>query len=133
MELMHSSKQLSANGEIGGGAATLYGTLSSTQGATVKAATAGLSGALASDGSLQRGISLLQSGVGEMGTKLGAGTNELLSGIGTLQEGADSLNSGLGTLASGASQLNERSRNSFDRSEHSSEQYGRTGIWCRTA
>ena len=40
------SKQLSANGEIGGGAATLYGTLSSTQGATVKAATAGLSGAL---------------------------------------------------------------------------------------
>lgn len=97
------SKQLSANGEIGGGAATLYGTLSSTQGATVKAATAGLSGALASDGSLQRGISLLQSGVGEMGTKLGAGTNELLSGIGTLQEGADSLNSGLGTLASGAS------------------------------
>lgn len=100
------SKQLSANGEIGGGAATLYGTLSSTQGATVKAATAGLSGALASDGSLQRGISLLQSGVGEMGTKLGAGTNELLSGIGTLQEGADSLNSGLGTLASGASQLN---------------------------
>lgn len=94
------SKQLSANGEIGGGAATLYGTLSSTQGATVKAATAGLSGALASDGSLQRGISLLQSGVGEMGTKLGAGTNELLSGIGTLQEGADSLNSGLGTLAS---------------------------------
>ena len=100
------SKQLSANGEIGGGAATLYGTLSSTRGATVKAATAGLSGALASDGSLQRGISLLQSGVGEMGTKLGAGTNELLSGIGTLQEGADSLNSGLGTLASGASQLN---------------------------
>ena len=100
------SKQLSANGEIGGGAATLYGTLSSTKGATVKAATAGLSGALASDGSLQRGISLLQSGVGEMGTKLGAGTNELLSGIGTLQEGADSLNSGLGTLASGASQLN---------------------------
>lgn len=100
------SKQLSANGEIGGGAATLYGTLSSTQGASVKAATAGLSGALASDGSLQRGISLLQSGVGEMGTKLGAGTNELLSGIGTLQEGADSLNSGLGTLASGASQLN---------------------------
>ena len=100
------SKQLSANGEIGGGAATLYGTLSSTQGATVKAATAGLSGALASDGSLQRGISLLQSGVGEMGTKLGAGTNELLSGIGTLQEGADSLNSGLGTLASGASHLN---------------------------
>lgn len=100
------SKQLSANGEIGGGAAALYGTLSSTQGATVKAATAGLSGALASDGSLQRGISLLQSGVGEMGTKLGAGTNELLSGIGTLQEGADSLNSGLGTLASGASQLN---------------------------
>ena len=100
------SKQLSANGEIGGGAATLYGTLSSTQGATVKAATVGLSRALASDGSLQRGISLLQSGVGEMGTKLGAGTNELLSGIGTLQEGADSLNSGLGTLASGASQLN---------------------------
>ena len=100
------SKQLSAEGLIGGGAATLYGTLSSTQGATVKAATAGLSGALASDGSLQRGISLLQSGVGEMGTKLGAGTNELLSGIGTLQEGADSLNSGLGTLASGASQLN---------------------------
>lgn len=100
------SKQLSANGEIGGGAATLYGTLSSTQGATVKAATAGLSGALASDGSLQRGISLLQSGVGEMGTKLGAGTNELLSGIGTLQKGADSLDSGLGTLTSGASQLN---------------------------
>ena len=100
------SKQLSANGDIGGGAATLYGTLSSTQGATVKAATAGLSGALASDGSLQRGISLLQSGVGEMGTKLGAGTNELLSGIGTLQKGADSLDSGLGTLTSGASQLN---------------------------
>lgn len=100
------SKQLSANGEIGGGAATLYGTLSSTQGATVKAATAGLSGALASDGSLQRGISLLQSGVGEMGTKLGAGTNELLSGIGTLQKGADSLDSGLGTLTSGASKLN---------------------------
>ena len=100
------SKQLSANGEIGGGAATLYGTLSSTQGATVKAATAGLSGALASDGSLQRGISLLQSGVGEMGTKLGAGTNELLSGIGTLQKGADSLDSGLGTHTSGASQLN---------------------------
>lgn len=100
------SKQLSANGEIGGGAATLYGTLSGTQGATVKAATAGLSGALASDGSLQRGISLLQSGVGEMGTKLGAGTNELLSGIGTLQKGADSLDSGLGTLTSGASQLN---------------------------
>lgn len=100
------SKQLSANGEIGGGAATLYGTLSSTQGATVKAATAGLSGALASDGSLQRGISLLQSGVGKMGTKLGAGTNELLSGIGTLQKGADSLDSGLGTLTSGASQLN---------------------------
>lgn len=100
------SKQLSANGEIGGGAATLYGTLSSTQGATVKAATAGLSGALASDGSLQRGISLLQSGVGEMGTKLGAGTNELLSGIGTLQKGADSLDSGVGTLTSGASQLN---------------------------
>lgn len=100
------SKRLSANGEIGGGAATLYGTLSSTQGATVKAATAGLSGALASDGSLQRGISLLQSGVGEMGTKLGAGTNELLSGIGTLQKGADSLDSGLGTLTSGASQLN---------------------------
>lgn len=100
------SKQLSANGEIGGEAATLYGTLSSTQGATVKAATAGLSGALASDGSLQRGISLLQSGVGEMGTKLGAGTNELLSGIGTLQKGADSLDSGLGTLTSGASQLN---------------------------
>lgn len=100
------SKQLSASGEIGGGAATLYGTLSSTQGATVKAATAGLSGALASDGSLQRGISLLQSGVGEMGTKLGAGTNELLSGIGTLQKGADSLDSGLGTLTSGASQLN---------------------------
>ena len=100
------SKQLSANGEIGGGAATLYGTLSSTQGATVKAATAGLSGALASDGSLQRGISLLQSEVGEMGTKLGAGTNELLSGIGTLQKGADSLDSGLGTLTSGASQLN---------------------------
>lgn len=100
------SKQLSANGEIGGGAATLYGTLSSTQGATVKASTAGLSGALASDGSLQRGISLLQSGVGEMGTKLGAGTNELLSGIGTLQKGADSLDSGLGTLTSGASQLN---------------------------
>lgn len=100
------SKQLSANGEIGGGAATLYGTLSSTQGATVKAATAVLSGALASDGSLQRGISLLQSGVGEMGTKLGAGTNELLSGIGTLQKGADSLDSGLGTLTSGASQLN---------------------------
>ena len=100
------SKQLSANGEIGGGAATLYGTLSSTQGATVKAETAGLSGALASDGSLQRGISLLQSGVGEMGTKLGAGTNELLSGIGTLQKGADSLDSGLGTLTSGASQLN---------------------------
>lgn len=100
------SKQLSANGEIGGGAATLYGTLSSTQGATVKAATAGLSGALDSDGSLQRGISLLQSGVGEMGTKLGAGTNELLSGIGTLQKGADSLDSGLGTLTSGASQLN---------------------------
>lgn len=100
------SKQLSANGEIGGGAAALYGTLSSTQGATVKAATAGLSGALASDGSLQRGISLLQSGVGEMGTKLGAGTNELLSGIGTLQKGADSLDSGLGTLTSGASQLN---------------------------
>ena len=100
------SKQLCANGEIGGGAATLYGTLSSTQGATVKAATAGLSGALASDGSLQRGISLLQSGVGEMGTKLGAGTNELLSGIGTLQKGADSLDSGLGTLTSGASQLN---------------------------
>lgn len=100
------SKQLSVNGEIGGGAATLYGTLSSTQGATVKAATAGLSGALASDGSLQRGISLLQSGVGEMGTKLGAGTNELLSGIGTLQKGADSLDSGLGTLTSGASQLN---------------------------
>ena len=100
------SKQLSANGEIGGGAATLYGTLSSTQGATVKAATAGLSGALASDGSLQRGISLLQSGVGEMGTKLGAGTNELLSGIGTLQKGADSLDSGLGTLTSCASQLN---------------------------
>lgn len=100
------SKQLSANGKIGEGAATLYGTLSSTQGATVKAATAGLSGALASDGSLQRGISLLQSGVGEMGTKLGAGTNELLSGIGTLQEGADSLDSGLGTLTSGASQLN---------------------------
>lgn len=100
------NKQLSANGEIGGGAATLYGTLSSTQGATVKAATAGLSGALASDGSLQRGISLLQSGVGEMGTKLGAGTNELLSGIGTLQKGADSLDSGLGTLTSGASQLN---------------------------
>ena len=100
------SKQLSANGEIGGGAATLYGTLSSTQGVTVKAATAGLSGALASDGSLQRGISLLQSGVGEMGTKLGAGTNELLSGIGTLQKGADSLDSGLGTLTSGASQLN---------------------------
>ena len=100
------SKQLSANGEIGGGAATLYGTLSSTQGATVKAATAGLSGALASDGSLQRGISLLQSGVGEMGRKLGAGTNELLSGIGTLQKGADSLDSGLGTLTSGASQLN---------------------------
>lgn len=100
------SQQLSANGKIGEGAATLYGTLSSTQGATVKAATAGLSGALASDGSLQRGISLLQSGVGEMGTKLGAGTNELLSGIGTLQEGADSLDSGLGTLTSGASQLN---------------------------
>lgn len=100
------SKQLSAEGLIGGGAATLYGTLSSTQGATVKAATVGLSGALASDGSLQRGISLLQSGVGEMGTKLGAGTNELLSGIGTLQEGADSLDSGLGTLTSGASQLN---------------------------
>lgn len=100
------SIQLSANGKIGEGAATLYGTLSSTQGATVKAATAGLSGALASDGSLQRGISLLQSGVGEMGTKLGAGTNELLSGIGTLQEGADSLDSGLGTLTSGASQLN---------------------------
>ena len=100
------SKQLSANGEIGGGAATLYGTLSSTQGATVKAATAGLSGALASDGSLHRGISLLQSGVVEMGTKLGAGTNELLSGIGTLQKGADSLDSGLGTLTSGASQLN---------------------------
>ena len=100
------SEQLSANGKIGEGAATLYGTLSSTQGATVKAATAGLSGALASDGSLQRGISLLQSGVGEMGTKLGAGTNELLSGIGTLQEGADSLDSGLGTLTSGASQLN---------------------------
>lgn len=100
------SQQLSANGKIGEGAATLYGTLSSTQGATVKAATVGLSGALASDGSLQRGISLLQSGVGEMGTKLGAGTNELLSGIGTLQEGADSLDSGLGTLTSGASQLN---------------------------
>lgn len=100
------SEQLSVNGKIGEGAATLYGTLSSTQGATVKAATAGLSGALASDGSLQRGISLLQSGVGEMGTKLGAGTNELLSGIGTLQEGADSLDSGLGTLTSGASQLN---------------------------
>lgn len=100
------SIQLSANGKIGEGAATLYGTLSSTQGATVKAATAGLSGALASDGSLQRGISLLQSGVGEMGTKLGEGTNELLSGIGTLQEGADSLDSGLGTLTSGASQLN---------------------------
>ena len=95
------SKQLSAEGLIGGGAATLYGTLSSTQGATV-----GLSRALASDGSLQRGISLLQSGVGEMGTKLGAGTNELLSGIGTLQKGADSLDSGLGTLTSGASQLN---------------------------
>ena len=100
------SKQLSAEGLIGGGAATLYGTLSSTQGATVKAATVGLSRALASDGSLQRGISLLQSGVGEMGTKLGAGTNELLSGIGTLQKGADSLDSGLGTLTSGASQLN---------------------------
>ena len=100
------SKQLSAEGLIGGGAATLYGTLSSTQGATVKAATVGLSGALASDGDLQRGISLLQSGVGEMGTKLGAGTNELLSGIGTLQKGADSLDSGLGTLTSGASQLN---------------------------
>lgn len=99
-------KQLSAEGLIGGGAATLYGTLSSTQGATVKAATVGLSGALASDGDLQRGISLLQSGVGEMGAKLGAGTNELLSGIGTLQEGADSLDSGLGTLTSGASQLN---------------------------
>ena len=41
-----------------------------------------------------------------MGTKLGAGTNELLSGIGTLQKGADSLDSGLGTLTSGASQLN---------------------------
>ena len=100
------SKQLSAEGLIGGGAATLYGTLSSTQGATVKAATVGLSRALASDGSLQIGISLLQSGVGEMGTKLGAGTNELLSGIGTLQKGADSLDSGLGTLTSGASQLN---------------------------
>lgn len=100
------SKQLSAEGLIGGGAATLYGTLSSTQGATVKAATVGLSRALASDGSLQRGISLLQSGVGEMGTKFGAGTNELLSGIGTLQKGADSLDSGLGTLTSGASQLN---------------------------
>lgn len=100
------SKQLSAEGLIGGGAATLYGTLSSTQGATVKAATVGLSRALASDGSLQRGISLLQSGVGEMGTKLEAGTNELLSGIGTLQEGANSLDSGLGTLTSGASQLN---------------------------
>ena len=100
------SEQLSANGEIGGGAATLYGTLSSTQGATVKAATVGLSGALAPTGDLQRGISLLQSGVGEMGTKLGEGTNELLSGIGTLQEGADSLDSGLGTLTSGASQLN---------------------------
>lgn len=100
------SKQLSAEGLIGGGAATLYGTLSSTQGATVKAATVGLSGALASDGDLQRGISLLQSGVGEMGAKLGAGTNELLSGIGTLQEGANSLDAGLGTLASGASQLN---------------------------
>ena len=100
------SKQLSAEGLIGGGTATLYGTLSSTQGATVKAATVGLSRALASDGSLQRGISLLQSGVGEMGTKLGAGTNELLSGIGTLQKGADSLDSGLGTLTSGASQLN---------------------------
>ncbi len=100
------STLLSAEGLIGGGAATLYGTLSSTQGATVKAATVGLSRALASDGSLQRGISLLQSGVGEMGTKLEAGTNELLSGSGTLQEGANSLDSGLGTLTSGASQLN---------------------------
>lgn len=100
------STLLSAEGLIGRGAATLYGTLSSTQGATVKAATVGLSRALASDGSLQRGISLLQSGVGEMGTKLEAGTNELLSGIGTLQEGANSLDSGLGTLTSGTSQLN---------------------------
>lgn len=95
------STKLSAGGEIGGGAAALCGTLSSTQ-----TAIGILSGALVPTGDLQRGISLLQSGVGEMGTKLGAGTNELLSGIGTLQEGADSLDSGLGTLTSGASQLN---------------------------
>ena len=97
---------LSGDGAIGSGMTELYGKLSSTEEETLKAATAGLSGALASDGDLQRGISLLQSGVGEMGTKLGAGTNELLSGIGTLQEGANSLDSGLGTLTSGASQIN---------------------------
>ena len=97
---------LSNQGDIGSGVTELYRNLSSTDGKTLKAATVGLSGALASDGSLQKGISLLQSGVGEMGAKLGAGTNELLSGIGTLQEGANSLDAGLGTLASGASQLN---------------------------
>ena len=83
------SKQLSAEGLIGGGAATLYGTLSSTQGATVKAATAGLSGALASDGSLQRGISLLQSGVGVNGkdglvSQVNSGVLQLKSGIAQL-------------------------------------------------
>ena len=100
------SKTLSTEGDIGKGAVGLQATLTSTQGRTIKAATAGLSSALSSPGDLQTGLTLLQNGVGEMGTKLGDGTNQLLSGIGTLQKGANDLDSGLGTLANGASQLN---------------------------
>lgn len=100
------SKTLSTEGDIGKGAVGLQATLTSTQGSTIKAATAGLSSALSSAGDLQTGLTLLQNGVGEMGTKLGDGTNQLLSGIGTLQKGANDLDSGLGTLANGASQLN---------------------------
>lgn len=103
------SDNLATTGQLGKGAVDLYATLSSissTQGSTIKAATAGLKGALSPAGDLQTGLTLLQNGVGEMGTKLGDGTNQLLSGIGTLQKGANDLDSGLGTLANGASQLN---------------------------
>ena len=102
---------LGNNGEgtLGTGAKTLHSTLSSTEGETIKAGTAGLNYALNDKGenSLQGGIAQLQNGILSMGTQLDAGTSQLLDGLGSLQSGASTLSSGLSTLSAGAAQVND--------------------------
>ena len=116
---------LSDSGDIGAGIQNLYGTLASTDGNTVKAASAGLNGAFntsAQDSlSLKDGMASLENSVnGEDGlaaqlnsgvSKLKTGTSTLLNGedgkggVTALAEGMNTLSDGAGSVAAGASEV----------------------------